>query len=187
MGGKQAHLKSSACLQILLFTYHQQEFESKQHAYVGLQKCAKLTLYTITSTHKPAIFCISSWVQHTHGKCSSSSEAPNAYPASKIPNERANIYPNSDTLTQSQILFEERSSRTTHNAPPFVNFIKLGVYWSMPNWLPLPLAPAVGIPWQEVNTQSSIWDTAAPHPQLPSFDCLSMWGKDGVHRLCGGD
>lgn len=44
----------------------------------------------------------------------------------------------------------------------------------MPNWLPLPLAPAVGIPWQEVNTQSSIWDSATPHPPaaiiLLSFD-----------------
>lgn len=108
---------SSACLQSWLFTYHQQESERKQHADVGLQKCSKLILYTIPCPliSRPNAAYTQMWwmLMNSHGPRS----------ASDMANKRDmwNIYPTSDTLEQSQILFEERSSRTTHNTPPFVH------------------------------------------------------------------
>ena len=108
---------SSACLQSWLFTYHRRESESKQHADVGLQKCSKLLLYTI-----PCLLISALNAAHTQmRRMLMNSHGPKS--ASDTANKRdmSNIYPTGDTLEQSQILFEERSSRTTRNTPPFVH------------------------------------------------------------------
>ncbi len=101
-------------------------------------------------SHKPAIFCKLSGVTHQQMwqmfKRLLCHQMLFQHLTWQIKEQVWNIYPTSDTLKQSQILFEERSFRTTGYIPPSVIWNQGGVYWSVPDWLTAPLA-GVGIPW----------------------------------------